>query len=324
MDIVEDVTNTRTVSLSVETFPWLEHVTPDELHNILQLGHYVFTTAHNVKVGISTEQENMVEKQVQSMATQLEFMSDHFSELRTELNNTKKEIVNTNSLMQKKMCTSALKGSFGEQSLHHYLVSHFPDDSFEMKTGAAHSGDIHMFPSDYSLGNIMIEVKTYKSVVPTSEVQKFYNDLDRTNFSLGLFVSLTSAISRKRRFEIVYRNNCFIVFIPNALRNPMNTICGVLLLQQLHKHVERMGSKKEENMTLHTVHDLNDRITNVIHVFETFLNHLANSHFDMKKKINAIDSITMDLRRSICREKEHAQLILNQIKQSFEMEIRKK
>ena len=81
---------------------------------------------------------------------------------------------------------------------------------------------------------ILIESKLYKNPVSTKEVEKFYDDLDTTGITYGLFVSISSSIMCHRRLEYKKIKNKHVIFIPNSGFDSMNIVYGILFLRQIH------------------------------------------------------------------------------------------
>lgn len=302
--------------LDEKTFPWIVNHSSEDIHKIVEIGFNIYLLAQKkFKLTIGNENNSALSDQVHGMHSQLQFMSNHFNDLRCELNDTKKEIINTNAIMQKTMNTSALKGEYGERCVMKLLQEYFPDDSFELTTQMSHSGDIHMHPSKKHNGSVMIEIKTYKNVVPTTEVNKFYENLERINLPLGLFISLTSTISKKHRLEISRQKGRLIVFIPNALKNPSNIMYGILVLQELYEF------EKKSKLKLVNIENIASNIEETLSLFDNYINDVCTSYYDMKKKIDTIDTLTADIRRKLIQGKDKARFIIEHIKKTISREI---
>lgn len=97
------------------------------------------------------------------------------------------------------------KGKRGEKYVRGILKKYQPVMSLRN-----HAGDI-------LVDNICIEVKDYTANVPKSEIDKFIKDLNSTNVSAGLFISLSSPItnidSMERRCEVIGGRKVPIMFI---------------------------------------------------------------------------------------------------------------
>jgi hypothetical protein len=56
--------------------------------------------------------------------------------------------------------------------------------------------------SDFLVGRTLVEVKNYGNTVPSTEVDKFYRDLTEHSSVTGMFISLRSKISKRKRFDV--------------------------------------------------------------------------------------------------------------------------
>jgi len=84
------------------------------------------------------------------------------------------------------------RGEIGEDFVYNFLVDSFKDDSFVDVSEQGNYSDIKV-QSPYIV-DILTEVKNYKNPVPVDQVQKFWNDLDTHNISVGCFISLGTRI----------------------------------------------------------------------------------------------------------------------------------
>lgn len=296
--------------LSATDFPWSQELTEEEVNSVINLGYHVFnlTRKHStLKIDGDTSGDD----------TESSILSSQINNLQYDIRETKNTINETNALMKKTLFTSCLKGKMGEQTILDVLCEHFPDDAFHLSSGQAHSGDIQMLPVSNKKGKVMIEIKTYKNAVPTSEVDKFKNDLERSKFPLGLFISSTSTIMKKRRIQIERygRNNAIIVYVPNAINNPTSIVYGILVLQQLYMH------EQKSNLRLIHFETVTQNIYRIMERFDLHLQDICAKSYDMKKKLDVIDSNTATLRKMIDESTETAQRILKQISCAVQNEI---
>ena len=298
------------ILVSINDYPFLIDKDVEDIRKILEIGNFVYELALKQKTELSIQDPNLN----YGVENQIKLMSEHFTELRHELNDTKKEIVNTNALMNKTMNNSCRKGEFSENYVFSLLKENFPDDVFELKTQTSHGGDIHMLPVK-SNDNILIEVKAYKATVPTCEISKFHGDLDRVGFPLGLFVSLTSSITRKHRLEVSRHAGKLCVFIPNALNSPYSIIYGIIVLQQMNEF------EKQANRKLVNLASMTSNIEIALLGFDEHLHRVSMNYHDMKKKLDAIDVLTMEVRRILMESKDDARHVLSNVKKAIRNEI---
>jgi len=84
------------------------------------------------------------------------------------------------------------RGEIGEEFVYTTLVDNFKEDSFEDVSAQGNYSDIKAQSPD--MVDVLIEVKNYKNPVPTSQVQKFWKDLEARNINIGCFISLGTRI----------------------------------------------------------------------------------------------------------------------------------
>ncbi len=93
------------------------------------------------------------------------------------------------------VATPAKKGKITAESIFKELQNHFLDDSFEDVSAIGKYADIKAVVKSSGIP-ILIESKDYSDTVKTSEVDKFWRDLETRNLRYGVFVSLRTAISK--------------------------------------------------------------------------------------------------------------------------------
>ena len=109
---------------------------------------------------------------------------------------------------------SILKGNLGENLIQNIIHNNFPDDSLIDMSKTSGASDYHLHLSNGEI--IMIESKNYKNVIPKKEIDKFKRDM-KMGHKIGIFISLSSSIVGKKRFEIENINDKQkIIYIPNS------------------------------------------------------------------------------------------------------------
>ncbi len=108
-----------------------------------------------------------------------------------------------------------------------------------------HSGDFIITNREYPTHKIMLEAKKYSRVVPATEIQKFYSDLDRnTEIHSAIFMSSGSISGIKSSVEVtVYM--CGLRRIPVIFLSGMNSeIASDILLGSVDMLFECMRAEK--------------------------------------------------------------------------------
>jgi len=127
---------------------------------------------------------------------------------------------------------SVTKGSMGENFVGSVIKQNFPDLTLIDMSKVSESSDYHLvFPS----GDVfMIEVKNYSSVIPTKEIAKFKRDMIKNGSKVGIFISLQTSITGKRRFAIENLNHKQkILYVPNCGFEGSPIIWSILLGKEL-------------------------------------------------------------------------------------------
>ena len=112
-------------------------------------------------------------------------IDDLKEEVIEETTSTKEQCVNLNNAILKltgNISTSSLKGKIGENFVENTLTNHFPDDTVKQTAMTGHESDFHLLSSGYP--NILIESKIYTDVVNSSEIEKFFKDLEKLESSM--------------------------------------------------------------------------------------------------------------------------------------------
>ena len=132
-----------------------------------------------------------------------------------KLSNTQNKILNklnqTVTKIDKIMNTSALKGKLGESLIENWTNQLFPDYILENTTKQTDNADYIL----HAKKDILIEVKNYKSSVPTSTINKFKNQLHKSHCKYGVFISF-GKITNTARINYINHNNKLLILIPNA------------------------------------------------------------------------------------------------------------
>ena len=100
-------------------------------------------------------------------------------------------------------------GEWAEEEMRN-ILSKIPDISILDSSKINHSGDFIITMKNKT---IMIEVKNYKQMVPQSEINKLFSDMETKDITYGMFFSINSRITGKEMLEIEVRNNKHVLFV---------------------------------------------------------------------------------------------------------------
>jgi hypothetical protein len=123
--------------------------------------------------------------------TSTETVENFFAPLREDIETIRKQL---NQIVPT-MTTPARKGEVTVKSIYDSFTDHFRDDSFEDVSPFGKYADIKSTTADTKT-QILIELKDYSDKVPTTEVEKFWRDLEIRNARYGIFISMRTEITK--------------------------------------------------------------------------------------------------------------------------------
>jgi hypothetical protein len=234
-----------------------------EIYNIFELNKLGTET-------INTKVDQMNRSLDDSISKHYDQSKEQYQQLNTVINKLTGDINN-----------SSIKGTIGEHFLENVLKNGFPDDTVEVTAKTGHEADLHLISP--KLPKILIESKLYKHSIPSTEVEKFYNDLKTTGIKYGIFVSLTSNITGHRRLEYKYIHDRHVIFIPNAGFENMTIIYAVLFLREL-------DTLQNKNISNDTIDEKCRLIYSSLTDLDTIFEHISKIKNDTLKSKSVIDT----------------------------------
>jgi len=208
------------------------------------------------------------------------------------------------------MCKSSIKGKIGENFLSNLIINSFPDDVVSVMSQTPHEADIHL--ESKTNPKILIESKLYKNTVNTTEIEKFYKDLNRTGINYGLFISLTSCITGHKRLEYEYRNNKHVIYIPNAGFEGISVIYGIIFLKEMSKLNHNTKSISSE-----IIDEKCKLIYNSLTCFDKIFEHLAKIKDNAIKSKHTIDMQISSLISNIFEGEILIKNLINNLKKNI-------
>jgi hypothetical protein len=267
-----------------------------------------------VKAAVSTEVAPLCNE-----LTQLRASNTHKdqadAQTRGDLHTSISAMTEATQLLRDTFGNSSRKGAASEKGLARFLEDRFPDHMVETNTGT-HAGDIHLRPPERSgemqEERVLVEAKAYTKTVDRDEVTKFYDDVDRTGFALGVFVAFGSAIVGKERLSVERRNDGWVCFIPHATFHLVEA--AVLLLQRVYRFTTR--SRRDVVSSEHLV----ERLRKALHHARAWAEKKA-FYSDMADALGAQQKTLDKMRRLVeCHEKETDQM-LKQLQDEVEEQL---
>ena len=126
-----------------------------------------------------------------SITTSKETVENFFAPLRSDIEMIREQL----KLIVPTIATPATKGTMTAETIFKSFEEHFLDDSFEDVSVIGKYADIKAITAETNT-EILIEIKDYSGKIPSTEIEKFWRDLERRNVRYGIFVSMRSGITR--------------------------------------------------------------------------------------------------------------------------------
>ena len=304
----------RLLEIDISLNPWVHNIPTEtfsvELNNILCFGHKLINMAkvsldnplkpilQDLKESTVSTQNRMIEKMTHMME-KYDNDSERREQSMEELNSSIHKITG------KSICSST-RGDIGENFIYNTLIDFFPNALIEIKAATKRESDIHIDLNDGETPLILIESKLYSKAVQYKEVEKFHRDLERHATNYGIFISLTSNISKKKRFEYEDNGKCSIFYVANTDFNKLSVIYPILFIKEIHKL--KMTSKTLCNQL---DNDLSSKC--IENRYIEIYNKIANSTDDFTKIIDRLNEFKQDSLESIGAIRKELDKIQSQI-----------
>jgi hypothetical protein len=174
-----------------------------------------------------------------SISTSRETVEQFFSPLRQDIEMIREQL----KLIVPTIATPARKGKITVETVFTSLKEHFMDDSFEDVSRIGKCADILATTAE-SKTPILIELKDYSDTVPTTEVEKFWRDIERRGTRYGVFVSMRTGISKcSSCISVKTEMNKTAVFVNNSELNWSGHIFAFYVIKKI---AELESIKKKE------------------------------------------------------------------------------
>lgn len=286
---------------------------PAELLIILHSGLRVYEELKNNAVGAYVKEEvsNILGVQSQQVLKQIESGPLHTmrglgEDLRQEMVMLRRSVNSFGNDVR----TSAIKGAIGEALATTEIQRHFP--MAEIKDVSKHkmNTDIEV---TLEFAKVLIEVKTLKNNVATSDVKKFRDTLlERPGISAGILLSHTSGIAKKSILDYTLEtlgngHKQLHLFLPNSMD------CDLALIFALHfcdwfakQQSEQPPPQTDmavENLTK-SLQDLRDKVNEIYQFAQPLESSLKAMKAALKGHSNQIDRLVQFV-ASVCGVKKH-------------------
>jgi hypothetical protein len=218
-----------------------------------------------------------------SIGTRKETVEEFFAPLKSDIEMIREQL----KLIIPTIATPVRKGEVTVESVFQNLQEHFMDDSFEDVSRIGKYTDILAITSDTKTP-VLIELKDYKGIVPSEEVDKFWRDMERRGTRYGIFISMRSGIAKcSSCINLKTEMNRTAVFVVNSELN----WAGHLFAYHIIKKLAELESIKKKELKGEELSKIIAKINN--HVLE------------IQKNLETIDGIQTiaDSLRTTCKNK---------------------
>ena len=269
----------------------------NQLHNILELipknNTILLSQIQNIISNSQTNNqlfsnlENTFHSYINSTEQRI---STNINEIKSITHNTsivQNKITNDLSSFLDKYKNSSFKGILAENHIENILTTNFPSADITRTSNIDHSGDFIMTRND--LPTILFEIKDYNRNVPTEEINKFTRDINERKIN-GIFISISTGISKKNNFQIdINDNNNILVYIHHMNYDEHKLQTAVDIIDNLTSKLA-LYNNKDITLSQHTIEHINKEYQTFIQKKLQLYDHLKDTH---KKSLSIIDEIEL-------------------------------
>ncbi len=318
------INNNLSVNLQIDLSlnPWfkdLSNENPDyinkKLNEYLKLGHFInqMTQTHineDILKKPIQEQFNILHQQFENKNEKL--LSNFEGRMFENLERVKNSIEKFTEFSNK----SSFKGAIGENIVETIVQNYFPDDTITNTSKKTAESDYHLQCHNGMM--ILLESKFYSSILNKNEIDKFKRDLIKTGFPIGIFISLSSGIVGKKRFDIEKINsNQWILFLPNAGLDGASIIWSILFAKEFYKTNQMIMTEKEIEYNWNEWEEMYDAFQQIYHSFATIKLNISETRNIINKQMDDLVHKSYDIHFQI-------QNLTNQMKRKIENQLLKK
>ncbi len=249
-----------------------------------------------------------------SISTSKESVERFFEPLRTDINTIRdqlKHIVPT-------VMTPVKRGTVTEETIFNSFQEHFLDDSFEDVSGIGKYADILATIDDWN-SPILIETKDYTGPIPSSQVEKFWRDMEFRDSKYGIFISLRTKITKMSGCITLKHNlDRTAIFIVDNELNHRGHIFAFYIIKKLIG-LETLKKKDTPDLDIEkTLRKIND-IVKSIQILVKTLEDVSGTAENLKQRnIRVLDEISGTLRTLKNRLDEQIEVAFSELKEVSE------
>ena len=313
--------------------PWINDYDLEKdkkiLNNLLLIGYQVSQNV-NVKVGNDEVIKDYlkIQEQVQTnclnnlddkIKIRLDNLKDNFNNLQENTNKNLEQQNDKFITVVERFTgiknTSSIKGKFAENFLEETIGRFFSGDNLDVTCKSAHEADM-LFTSENI--KILIESKFYSSVIPSKEITKFKNDMQRLNIKLGIFYSFKSSITGRKNFELEKFEKGYILYLPKLNFCTEAVVMSILFMKEINKVCYYNNDINTKFFTF----KMNDIMNSICSNFDTLLSSLSKTKYTLLHERKNIISSLDNIHSSYIDNETQIKNVMNLIQKNAESKIR--
>lgn len=247
------------------------------------------------------KRDNVIEKYIilgdmvvthASISTSKESVENFFAPLKQDILLIREQL----KMIVPTIMTPSKKGEVTVEAIFKSFEEHFMDDSFEDVSGIGKYTDIFANISETKTP-ILIEIKDYSGEIPTSQVDKFWRDMEVRDVKYGIFISMRSKIAKcSSCINLQHNFKRTAIFVVNSELNWSGHIFAFYITKKLVE-LEQMKKKGIKEIDISsTLTKINNNIKEIQKIGDTLDKINAISDTLKTNCINKLDEISSIVR----------------------------
>ena len=243
------------------------------------------------------KRDNVIEKYIilgdmvvthASISTSKESVENFFAPLRQDILLIREQLKN----IVPTVMTPSEKGKMTVEAIFKSFEEHFMDDIFEDVSGIGKYTDVLATISETNTP-VLIEIKDYSGEIPTSQVDKFWRDMELRDVKYGIFISMRTKIAKcSSCINLKHNLKRAGIFVVNSELNWSGHLFAFYIIQKLIE-LENMKKKDIKDIDISsTITKINNGIKEIQKISETLDKIYVISDSLKNTSINKLDEIS--------------------------------
>lgn len=249
-----------------------------------------------------------------TISTSKESVERFFEPLRIDINTIREQL----SHIVPTVMTPVKRGAVTVETIFNNLQEHFLDDSFEDVSAIGKYSDI-LATIEGSTSQILIEIKDFTGNVPSTQVDKFWRDMEFRNAKYGIFISLRSKIAKVSGcINLKHNLDRSAIFVVDSELNYSGHIFAFYIIKKL---VELEALKKKDASLIdieNTMTKINDALQSIQKISGSIEDIAVIAESLKQRNIRDLDNIGSTVRVLKKRLDEQIDFALEELKEVSE------